>query len=588
MLAQFTRTAAVGIAASLTLLMGGVPSAIADETVPPTSEGTSAPQSQPSDSPSPTAAEPTDQGLPPTGTPVESTEPAAEQSPTPQSSASESPAPESSEASQPEVATSPTAAADGKPATAAAPAVQPAAAALDVCAGVWVAVQAGTDQQPELDCVEPLNGQNALELVSSVHTVNAPGGYINQIDGFPENTAWDPANPVFWGFCTATAAPDTGDLSWASSNFGAADVNPPAGSVVGFRFGLWSEDPTIFCPAVSWVPVDSTTPTPTPVPPREPATGSATDAANWLAKNPADADDVDGLWQSVIGLATVNQCRFAPAVNRALEQLNARANEYTENNPGRAARLAIVASAVGLDPTDFGGVDLVARITSDLGSFSGNPFATSLAIIALTRAGAEVPDSLLQALLDSQAADGQFGFGSGSAFFPDPDSTGLAIVALSGSPRAGAAAAVSRAVAWAQGAQLPDGSWDNYVPTNTTSLLGSALELVGADAGKAQDWLKSQQLGNGALPDERDGNSADRFSTAEGLFGLTGTTYLTVSFDVTNCDPGPDEDGEGGKSKPGELPNTGASDASGALGALALGLVAVGSALVAVRQRRRA
>lgn len=572
MLAQLNRTAvkraaAVGIAASLLLVTTGAPLATAEETAPPAAVEASAAPQQPTEtspSPSPEAASPS---------------PAATQTPATQTPAPESgdPTPTASEPSQGD----------------ATPKVQQRAAAqaaLDACEGVWVAVQASDSQPAALDCVHPATDATALALLGKAHTFGESfPGFVNQIDGFPEDTSWNEADPRFWNFCTATAS-GTGDLTWALSGQGAGDVTPaPSIPVIGFRWALWSGeagDPVSQCPAVAWAPTTPTGPTPTPTPTSEPAVGSALDAANWLAKNPADADDPEGLWQSVIGLATVNQCSVAPAVNRALAALEKLADSYTLDKPGRAARLAIVAAAVGQDPTDFGGVDLLSRITPGL-PFTGDPFSGSLAAIALTRAGQELPDALLESLLASQGADGVFGFGSGSAFFPDPDTTAMAIVALSGSTRADAKAAVDRAVQWAQANQLPDGSWENWVPANTTGLLGSALELVGADAGQAQAWLKGQQLASGALPGERDGTSADRYATAEGLFGLTGATYLTVSFDVADCDDttGSDDE-EDGETAPGELPRTGATDASGALGILAVVLVAAGGALVSVRRRQ--
>lgn len=582
MLARFKRAAAVGVAACLVLLIGSAPLAAAEETAPP--EVPVVPD-QPGDSPATpeeiTPAAPTD--------PVETTDPGETTDPVTQGSpAADEPQVETEEPSEPAGSTPASDSADEAltPQSMAAP--MPAAA-LDACTGVWVAVQVGDDQPVALDCVESAD-RTALDLLSSVHDVGAPGGFVNQINGFPENTEWDPDNPLFWNFCTATAS-DAGDLTWLVAGQGTGAITPAAGSAIGFRWAAWPDDapqeglPAAQCPTVSWVPAGPTGSRPDPVPPRDPATANAVKAAEWLANNPADADDVDGLWQSIIGMATVDQCQFAPAVTRDLARLAAQADDYTQGNSGRAARLAIVAAAVGQDPTNFGGVDLIARTTAGLSSFVGNPFSASLAIIALSRAGEPVPDALLEALLDSQAADGVFGFGAGSGFFPDPDSTGLAMVALSTSSRAGATAALDRAVAWAQANQLADGSWENWVPVNTTSLLSSALELVDADAGDAQDWLKSQQLANGALPDERDGSSADRFSTAEGLFGLTGTTYLTVSFDFTDC---ADEDVEGGDTRPGELPNTGASDATGMLGILSAVLIAAGGGLVVLRQRQQA
>ena len=79
--------------------------------------------------------------------------------------------------------------------------------------------------------------------------------------------------------------------------------------------------------------------------------------------------------------------------------------------PARAAKLSITVSALGLNPRSFGHVNLVSAITRGLpadgrvGS-AESAFSQGLAIIALRRAGATVPVTLLTKLLSLQDPSG--------------------------------------------------------------------------------------------------------------------------------------------------------------------------------------
>lgn len=506
-------------------------------------------------------------------------------------------------------------------------------AAPQSCAGVWVVVQQQDGSSATKCATDHNDGLEALTSAGFAATVN--GGFVDQIDGKPENTDWTTNGNVWWAFCTATLDGTTGAIEdWESSQLGAGATHPQQGTVTGWRLGKDGA-----CPAATEVPQQATTitstapessgttttvtastsasptvtetvstsasptatatittspsTTPTSSPPREDATAAALSAATWLSKNPPKATDADGLWQTIIGLASVNQCSFEPAITSQVAQLKKQVKDYiARNTAGRAGRLATVAVAVGENPRDFGGVDLVKAILDNTAADGqtdggGNPFSHALALIGLTRTGASVPPAMITALLGAQDGSGAFGFGSGATFFPDLDTTGLAIQALQ-SFRSDPAvkAAIDKAVAWALTQQTASGQWPNdFAPVNTTGLVGSALDLAGQSSGKAVSWMKSQQLADGGLPDVLGGKEANRFATAEGLLLLGNTSYLTVSFTAT-CDetataaPDDNTDDE-------ELPNTGASDATGAMGVLAIVLVAGGGALIALRRSRQ-
>lgn len=167
------------------------------------------------------------------------------------------------------------------------------------------------------------------------------------------------------------------------------------------------------------------------------------------------------------------------------------------DSPGALSWLILVARATGVDPTEFGGVDLVSR------------------------------------LLATQRPDGLFG--AGDATYDGAFRQGLSLVALSAVGRSN-----PTGVAWLVGQQCADGGYvalrtDTSVPcpavdpstftgedTNSTAMAAMALHLAGdvTATGRATDWLASVRtpgggfayLGDSAL--EQDANSTGLVSLA--------------------------------------------------------------------------
>lgn len=273
------------------------------------------------------------------------------------------------------------------------------------------------------------------------------------------------------------------------------------------------------------------------------ANSAATTAGTWLASqfvkgqyyaNPnTGTADVAGTADALVGLvASGTGQNTAKTVDAWLKT---KASSVT--SAGQLAKLVIAAAAMGDDPTAYGGVDLVAKLTAAVtatGSDLSNPYTDSLLIIALSRAGATVPTSLVDALVTRQNAEGEFYFGTvgASDYFADPDSTGLALSALSLVSSPAAKAAVTRGVAWAQKNEKSAGYWDSYSPVNTTGLVGSALKSHGVDVSKAVAWMIGQQAkaGGKGLPAALDDPTPDAYATAQGLLLLGGVSLATVKF----------------------------------------------------------
>lgn len=235
-----------------------------------------------------------------------------------------------------------------------------------------------------------------------------------------------------------------------------------------------------------------------------PAAADATRAANYLVRNlPKTADGVGASATVALGLATANDCTYAPALRTLVSQMEKGAKGYLypgkKLNPARAANLAIAVEALGLNPRKFAGYNLVSLVTKGLpadgriGS-SDSAFSQSLGIIALDRADATIPVTLLTKLLSLQDDTGAFGYDF-NGFQADPDTTGMGILALHAIGQLDPQ--VDAAKDWADDNQVEDGYWASYSPVDSTGLLGSALAAEGEDVATAKTWLGSVQNADG-------------------------------------------------------------------------------------------
>jgi hypothetical protein len=154
--------------------------------------------------------------------------------------------------------------------------------------------------------------------------------------------------------------------------------------------------------------------------------------------------------------------------------------------PGAAAKAALAAEAAGANPRCFAGVDLVGRIRSGYGEgvYGASVFDDSLAIAALAGADEPVPAAALSALRRLRGTGG-YGLSLVGAGRDDPDTTGIALMALraAGAPRSDPA--VRGAVRWLLSQRLPGAGWAGAAGTSTVSnSTGLALRgLTAAGAG---------------------------------------------------------------------------------------------------------
>ncbi|MBA3020519.1 hypothetical protein [Propionicimonas sp.] len=455
------------------------------------------------------------------------------------------------------------------------------------CAGVWVAVQYDDSTAPTLGCATTYDtGVKLLESAgfTAVTSDSAWGLSLDQIDAKP--TIGD---PYYWYQASAEIKADGSLGDWTAGAGIGADTPDPT-KVSGFRLTSFSAAWPAPGPELTAVPVSastspsaSTSATATPSASTSTAPSSAAGkAGKWLAAStPSSWGSAGSALDVGLGLATA-ECTYATKLKPIREYLRSQADDYSKTSSYAAAKLAIFASAVGDDPTNFAGVNLADRIRTgagtdgQLGSASDFAFGQALAMIGLKRAGSAPSAKMVDYLLGKQLASGAWGFGTSA----DPDSTALALIALSDqviTPTADTAAAVTKATTWAAGAKKAAGYWANYSPVDSTSLLASALKLHGVSVADSLTWLGTQQLSNGAFANTLDGKSANQLATASAMFLLNGTSYASISAPLDTCAISDDTETDPGDT----LANTGL--ASWPLGAAGVGLVALGAVLMLAR-----
>ncbi len=162
---------------------------------------------------------------------------------------------------------------------------------------------------------------------------------------------------------------------------------------------------------------------------------------------------------------------------------------------GTVAKVSMAVVAVGLDPTDFGGRDLIGELEAaydaDSGSYGGSIFDQALVILALANAGREVPEEAVDYLLAHQTEDGAWNFmGDTAEQSGDTNTTALVIQALAAT---GHEDATEPALEYLQGIQNEDGGWPYQNPSdfgtetdaNSTALVLEAIYALGQTA---DDW----------------------------------------------------------------------------------------------------
>ncbi|MCZ7423585.1 MULTISPECIES: prenyltransferase/squalene oxidase repeat-containing protein [unclassified Micromonospora] len=292
-------------------------------------------------------------------------------------------------------------------------------------------------------------------------------------------------------------------------------------------------------------------------------------AAGWLARQLVDGERFEAVFDGVAypdqGLTL--DAVFAFAAAGVADDFGAQALAWvtrpdvrdgyigdgtTEAYAGATAKLALAVAVRGADPTDVGGVDLIARLRSlqdpdgrftdrsAWGDYS-NAFSQSFAIFALDRTAQGVPAVAAGWLAGTRCPDGGYPLlPEQPVCVSDVDATAVAVQALRAAGRPADAAAGLR---WLVSVQRADGGFTNsggVANANSTGLAAQALR----DGGRPLAWVRARvflaglQVGCAAPVTDRgavdfdggvfDPGTAPR-ATTQAVLGLAGTGYARLS-----------------------------------------------------------
>lgn len=481
------------------------------------------------------------------------------------------------------------------------------------CAGVWVVVQSDQkDPASKIGCATTYGtGLDALQSAGFASTVDK--GMLMTVDTLPADPNYSTNGGYYWSYWSAPVNADGTLGAWAFYPVGPATSSPAKGVAEGYMLtNDWNLSPgttRVFTPAASTSASATTSSSASVSAPASSASTAASSAstapsssapvadpavvkaAGFLSINLPTADDGTGTFVgAALALSAARSCTYSSTIAALMASIKAQAADYVGTDPARAANLAIAAITFGADPTSFGGLDLMSILAAgtqpdgQVGAYPSS-YSQSLAVIAYVRAGLPVPAALLANLVAGQDPTGAFGYTYGGTFYPDYDTTGLAIEALSAAH--GDSTAIENAIEWALEEQTVAGYWPNpYSPVDSTGILGSGLEFAGTSAGNAIVWLKTQQLADGGFPASVDSTTSNVMATANAMWLLTGSNLVTVSTLVCPASAtDPAATVSAGTGDP-TLADTGAPD-DGPIGALAVAMLVVGAGALVVRRRQR-
>lgn len=283
--------------------------------------------------------------------------------------------------------------------------------------------------------------------------------------------------------------------------------------------------------------------------------------------------------------------------------------ELSDKKFSEYSRVILALTAIGKDPADVGGYDLLAKLADmDKVTYQGLNGAI-FALIALDSAGYEVPaaaegadqtsrEALVAYILDKQLSDGGWALSGDSA---DPDMTAMALQALAAyRDDAAVQAAVDEAVQTLSDMQLADGGYSSWGTVNSESCAQViiALTTLGIDPAKDSRFIKyglslldalCAYYKDGGFCHTRDG-AADDIATEQALCALTAYARLlngqTALYDMTDLAAGI-APAEPDAQEPAEEQEPAAQNGAVVWIVVAAAAAAAGAAVIAASKRRK-
>ena len=283
--------------------------------------------------------------------------------------------------------------------------------------------------------------------------------------------------------------------------------------------------------------------------------------------------------------------------------------ELSDKKFSEYSRVILALTAIGKDPADVGGYDLLAKLADmDKVTYQGLNGAI-FALIALDSAGYDVPaaaedadqtsrEALVAYILDKQLSDGGWALSGDSA---DPDMTAMAVQALAAyRDDAAVQAAVDKAVQTLSDMQLSDGGYSSWGTVNSESCAQViiALTTLGIDPAKDSRFIKyglslldalCAYYKDGGFCHTRDG-AADDIATEQALCALTAYARLlngqTALYDMTDLAAGITP-AEPDAQEPAEEQEPAAQNGAVVWIVVAVAAAAAGAAVIAASKRRK-
>ena len=221
-----------------------------------------------------------------------------------------------------------------------------------------------------------------------------------------------------------------------------------------------------------------------------------------------------------------------------------RTKAASQDKPANAAKAALAAVAMNLDPRNVSGTDLVSRVeagyNATTGRYGADDFTQSVAVLGLVCTGNAAPNRAILALRTSQLADGGWGFEGAS----DPDTAAVAAQALVAAGIPASDATLTKALTYFKKTQAADAGW-GFDPTSgnasSTAFVVQALLALGENVESAAyrkgaatpvSFLVSQQEADGSFKGFDPGFAANQVLPA-----LAGRTFCNAPRTVVHAAP---------------------------------------------------
>jgi prenyltransferase beta subunit len=209
--------------------------------------------------------------------------------------------------------------------------------------------------------------------------------------------------------------------------------------------------------------------------------------------------------------------------------------DYIQSGPDAVSKTILAAVISGNNPSQFGGNDLVQILLEyydpQQGSFGDpqNTWHQSFSLLALSAANAEIPDGIIETLIQLQQPDGGWEYSPGMG--TSPDTTGLVIQGLLAGGLQANSEAINRGIDYLRVNQSNDGGWGDSSTTGfvmmTINAIGQSLDEWTTESGQTPlNALLTYQHLNGAFFFSQEYPDDSIMSTATALLALADGSYL--------------------------------------------------------------